>query len=57
LDGGCVGTNEEAMEDIDVFPSYHRRDYAAVEALAQRLRDAGLRLFFDRQYLTPGTSV
>jgi hypothetical protein len=42
------------MEDSDVFLSYHWRDHAAVEAQAQRLRDAGLLVFFDRWYLTPG---
>ncbi|MDM0053663.1 TIR domain-containing protein [Variovorax sp. J22R115] len=44
------------MEDFDVFLSYHWRDHAAVEALAQRLRGAGLHVFLDRWYLTPGTS-
>ena len=44
------------MNDFDVFLSYHWRDHAAVEALAQRLRDAGLNVFLDRWYLTPGTN-
>ncbi|WP_213956691.1 MULTISPECIES: toll/interleukin-1 receptor domain-containing protein [unclassified Variovorax] len=44
------------MENFDVFLSYHWRDHAAVEALAQRLRGAGLHVFLDRWYLTPGTS-
>ena len=42
--------------DFDVFLSYHWRDHAQVESLAQRLRKAGLRVFLDRWYLTPGTN-
>jgi len=38
----------------DVFLSYNSRDGAVVEALAQRLRAAGLMPFLDRWYLTPG---
>ncbi len=43
------------MPDHDVFLSYHWRDHSVVEALALRLRDAGLNVFLDRWYLTPGT--
>jgi hypothetical protein len=42
--------------DFDVFLSYHWRDHAPVESLAQRLRGAGLRVFLDRWYLVPGTN-
>lgn len=41
---------------FDVFLSYDWRDHADVEALAQRLREHGLKVFFDRWYLTPGQS-
>ncbi|MDM0053751.1 tetratricopeptide repeat protein [Variovorax sp. J22R115] len=44
------------MGDFDVFLSYHWRDHAAVEGLAQRLRGAGLHVFLDRWYLAPGTT-
>ena len=44
------------MSDFDVFLSYHWRDHAQVEALAQRLRGTGVRVFLDRWYLTPGTN-
>jgi tetratricopeptide (TPR) repeat protein len=44
------------MAQFDVFLSYHWRDHAPVEALAQRLRGAGLKVFLDRWYLTPGTN-
>jgi hypothetical protein len=43
-------------ETIDVFLSYHWRDHAQVEALARRLREHQLKVFFDRWYLTPGQS-
>ena len=42
--------------DVDVFLSYHWRDHAQVEALAQRLREQNLTVFLDRWYLTPGLS-
>jgi len=38
----------------DVFLSYNSRDGAFVEALAQRLRAAGLTPFLNRWYMTPG---
>ncbi len=41
---------------FDVFLSYHWRDHARVEALAQRLREGNLSVFLDRWYLTPGQS-
>ena len=44
------------MAQFDVFLSYHWRDHAQVEALAQRLRSSGLHVFLDRWYLTPGTN-
>lgn len=44
------------MYEFDVFLSYHWRDHAQVESLAQRLRAVGLRVFLDRWYLTPGTN-
>ena len=42
--------------DVDVFLSYHWRDHAQVEALAQRLREQKLTVFLDRWYLTLGQS-
>lgn len=39
---------------FDVFFSYSTRDHAAVERVARALTDAGLRIFLDRWYLTPG---
>jgi hypothetical protein len=38
----------------DVFFSYHWRDHAEVEAVAQALRQQGLNVFLDRWYLVPG---
>jgi WD40 repeat protein len=38
----------------DVFLSYHHGDHAAVERLARRLVDHGLRVFLDRWYLAAG---
>ena len=43
-------------DQFDVFLSYHWRDHAHVEALAQRLREQRLTVFLDRWYLTPGQS-
>ena len=41
----------------DAFLSYNRRDSAAVELLAERLvREAGLRVWIDRNALSPGES-
>ncbi|MGH7331884.1 MAG: TIR domain-containing protein [Candidatus Rokuibacteriota bacterium] len=40
---------------FDVFLSHSRQDDAAVELLARRLEDAGLRPWFDRWHLVPGT--
>jgi TIR domain len=37
------------MSAFDVFLSYRWRDYAQVEALAQRLRGTGVQVFFDRR--------
>ncbi len=43
------------MTTYDIFLSYASADRSAVEALARRLRDEGLRVFFDRWELVPGT--
>ena len=51
---GRLGVSETFH--FDVFLSYHWRDHAPVESLAQRLRGAGLRVFLDRWYLVPGTN-
>jgi formylglycine-generating enzyme required for sulfatase activity len=40
--------------EFDVFLSYHWRDQREVDALARKLREQGLGVFFDRWYLTPG---
>jgi hypothetical protein len=55
---GSRGTrmNDRSATHFDVFLSYHWRDHAQVEALAQRLREQGLQVFLDRWYLTPGQS-
>jgi tetratricopeptide (TPR) repeat protein len=45
-----------ATGDFDVFLSYHWRDRAVVEPLAQHLLGEGLRVFLDRWYLRPGAS-
>ena len=36
------------MGDFDLFVSYHWKDHAQVEALAQKLRGVGMRVFLDR---------
>ncbi len=41
-------------DSFDVFFSYHWRDHAEVEAVAQALRQQGLNIFLDRWYLIPG---
>lgn len=40
--------------EYDVFLSHDGADKAAVEAIATRLRDAGLRPFFEEWHLVPG---
>ena len=40
--------------DYDVFLSYNDADEVAVERLARRLRDEGLRVFFAPWHLVPG---
>jgi hypothetical protein len=40
----------------EVFFSYHWRDHAAVEQVARRLSDYGVRHFLDRWYLALGQS-
>ena len=45
-----------AADPYDVFFSYHWRDHAAVEAVAQALHRQGLKVFLDRWYLVPGRS-
>ena len=40
--------------EFDVFFSYHWRDHAAVEPVAHKLTDRGLRVFLDRWYLAAG---
>src|SRR4051794_13844825 len=41
-------------EALDVFLSYSRADAGAAQQLVQALRLRGLKVFFDRDYLTPG---
>ena len=41
-------------EPYNVFFSYHWLEQAAVEAVAQALRQQGLNVFLDRWYLIPG---
>jgi len=47
------GTNNRT-ERYDLFLSYHWRDRAEVETVAQVLRREGLNVFLDRWYLVPG---
>lgn len=44
----------QPADSYDVFFSYHGRDHAAVEAVAQAQRQQGLNVFLDRWYLIPG---
>ena len=41
-------------EAFDVFLSYSRADASNAQRLVQLLRSRGLKVFFDRDYLTPG---
>lgn len=43
-----------AKTDFDVFISYSSADREAVVAIAEWLKEKGLRVFLDRWYLTPG---
>jgi hypothetical protein len=45
-----------AADSYDVFCSYRWQDHAEVEAVAQALRQKGLKVFLDRWYLIPGHS-
>src|SRR6186713_1360689 len=55
---GSVGlTMSNAKFEHDVFVSYSRKDEATVTDIAKRLRDAGLRVWFDRWILKPGDSI
>ncbi len=42
------------MTNYDVFLSHASVDKPAVEALAQRLREEGLKPFLDKWHLVPG---
>ncbi len=42
------------MPTYDVFLSHNSADKPAVEALARKLRDEGLKVFFDQWELVPG---
>src|SRR3974390_1084146 len=42
---------------FDVFLSHSAKDKAAVRALAERLRQDGLRVWFDQWVLKPGDNV
>jgi WD40 repeat protein len=58
-DGGMAETASPATgaaprDATDVFISYNRRDSAPAEHIASFLRDAGLRVFFDRWTLDAG---
>ena len=41
----------------DVFLSHSAKDKAVVRAIAERLREAGLRVWFDEWLLKPGDSI
>ncbi len=43
-----------SVTPYDIFFSYHSRDQAAVQAVAEKLRERELRIFLDRWYLLPG---
>jgi WD40 repeat protein len=42
------------VEVFDLFLSYNRNDASIAQRLVQVLRSRGLKVFFDRDYLTPG---
>ncbi len=42
---------------FDVFLSHNSKDKAQVRRLAQRLRDAGLRVWFDEWIILPGDDI
>ena len=43
--------------EFDVFLSYNRRDLAAVERLANALKDQSLAVWFDAEQLEPGSRI
>jgi hypothetical protein len=47
-------TRRGPSEAFDVFLSYSRNDAPIAQRLVQVLRSLGLKVFFDRDYLTPG---
>jgi hypothetical protein len=49
-----VGRTRHGPEAPEVFLSYNRSDAAAASRLVQLLRSRQLRVFFDRDYLSPG---
>lgn len=49
-----VSEMDDGTKVYDLFVSYHWRDRAAAEGLAQALNEHGLKVFLDRWYLVPG---
>ena len=43
--------------EYDVFLSYSSKDRDVVHALAERLRDSGLRVWLDRWVIQPGDPI
>ena len=54
MPGSLVKALRMAGEQFDVFLSHNSSDKPAVEEIAHKLRDAGLRPWLDKWYLTPG---
>lgn len=50
-------TSDTESFPYDVFLSHSSKDKAVVRPLAKRLREAGLRLWFDEWVLNPGDSI
>jgi hypothetical protein len=42
---------------FDVFLSHHAKDKSRVRKLAERLKDAGLRVWFDEWRIKPGDDI
>ena len=52
----CVA-NENKRAQFDIFLSHNRRQKAWVRSLARRLREMGLRVFFDEDSIEPGEDI
>src|SRR6266478_4467022 len=57
MTAGYVIKAKEAQGKFDVFLSHNSKDKAAVEKIARRLKDVGLRAWLDKWHLTGGESI